>query len=96
MADILSRVKIFLCPKMKNKLKSSGPLHKLMMENEIRAQNQIARIANHNLIEKQPKIVPENIEVYQNDFTSLKPSMCNQTLQEIIWKSIIFETHWIE
>lgn len=61
-----------------------------MTENEKKAQNQISRIANHNLIDKQLKTIPEEIEVYEKKFTSLKPSMFEKTLQEIIWSN--FET----
>lgn len=83
MGDIWNRMKFIFCPKMKNNLKKSKNLQKLMVENQNRAQNQIARIANHNLIDKPPKIFTKEIEVYQK-FISLKPSMCDRTLQEII------------
>lgn len=84
MADILTQIKLFFCPKLQNKIKLKGVLNKLMLENQIKAQNQIARIANHNIVENRAKIVSEELGVYEMKFNALKPSMCELTLQEII------------
>lgn len=82
--NIWNRMTFIFCPRMKNNLTKSKNLQRLMTENQIRVQNQIARIANHSLIDVTPRIFTKEIAVYEKKFISLKPLMCNQTLQEII------------